>query len=131
MIDENKVKIGDVYKIFYNKKIIVTEDNWDYINYKEVERLPLDNLVLMSFGFKQSLDLFTYILDDFEIITNEFRFKDLNYQKINNIYYNNNFEFNVINQFFYKNELMSPVNYADELQSIYFMLTKQKLKFKL
>lgn len=131
MIDENKVKIGDVYKILYNKKIIITEDNWDSINYKELERLHLNNLVLMSFGFKQSLDLFTYILDDFEIITNDFRFKDLNYQKINNIYYNNGFEFKVINQFFYKNELMSPVNYADELQSIYFMLTKKKLKYKL
>jgi hypothetical protein len=131
MIYENKVKIGDVYKICYNKKIIITEDNWDSINYKEVERLPLDNLVLMSFGFKQSLDLFSYILDDFEIITNEFRFKDLNYQKINNIYYNNGFEFKVINQFFYKNELMSPVIFADELQSIYFMLTKKKLKYKL
>jgi len=131
MIDEYKVKLGDVYKIGYNKKIIVTEHNWFSINYKKVERLPLDNLVLMSFGFKQSLDLFTYILCDFEIITNEFRFKSLNYQKINNTYYNNGFEFKVINQFFYKNELMSPLSFADELQSIYFMLTKQKLKYKL
>jgi hypothetical protein len=131
MIDEYKVKLGDVYKIGYNKKIIVTEHNWFSINYKQLERLPLDNLVLMSFGFKQSLDLLTYILNDFEIITNEFRFKDLNYQKINNIYYNNGFEFKVINQFFYKNELMSPVIFADELQSIYFMLTKKKLKYKL